>query len=626
MMFNKLLPLVFLFACSNAQPRPQPRPQPSPQPESQQQRPNRKAQSELTSEFSVQFNGPQRQIPPGLLYGLNDLQSATDGVWKTWAQGVNAHDGVVRIWVQRFLGKLNNEHIAAAKRAQQAGLGVMLTIVGVTGDKHKRNAVTDDHSLAMPADTKKWAQDFATDTRALIKAGIDVRYIEIWNEPDMPSEWRGSRQEFADFFAQCGVALREELGTTVSIGGPGMASGWGLGMDYFDMLLDSCKKYSFKPDFLSWHHYGSFATDSEFLETPNILLRKAKSRGLGTPEVIMSEWNVSLPSPIAKGMDTNVGAAFWSSMVSSLIQTPTSHALYFFLQDGSWEATEDFAQQSVGAFTLRGAPKATFSAMKLMAEVAKFPAVPLQRQKAINNLTCVATRDQDTGHLLLTNANGDILRVARKYLAATELVMGELEGKDKALKAYFSGSIKFEKLQLSEEWRAPLLKTGRVIAALKKEENETNNWVTIQLDAAPKSIKSVRLIDSSHGNPIASASFRKLFAPYEAGFAPIAVKNTLSELAKQGVGQSERNSLQRSFDSGAREKNIAGVSAATMAQSRAIFNRQLKKITLETPAILAAHPDCSAATVDAAKWAKIEGNTILVNLPQHSIVAVEIEL
>ncbi|MBC8369764.1 MAG: hypothetical protein H8E25_07180 [Planctomycetes bacterium] len=599
-MFNIFLPCILLLACNTA--------------------------SSQQVDFEVQFEGPQHQIPPGLVYGLNDLQHTSQGVWNTWSNAVQPHDAVVRIWVQRYLGTFNKGHIAAAKRAQKAGLGVMLTVVGVTGDKHDRRPDEARRDIIVPPDNEKWAKEFAKDVRAMIAAGVDVRYVEIWNEPDMPYQWGGSQEDFGDFFAQTGIALRKELDNSISIGGPGMASGGTPGLSYFEVILDSCKKYKFKPDFLSWHHYSSFATDNEFLDTAGRIHEMCAKRRLGKPELILSEWNVSLPRPIAIGMDTNVGAAFWSSMVSSLIQTPTTHALYFFLQDGSWEADDDFAQQSVGAFTLRGAPKATFSAMKLMAEVTKFSAVPLQRVDAINNLTCVATRNKDTGHLLLTNANGDILRVARKYLAILGMEMSDLRGKDRLVKSYFLGAKQFSQLGLAGEWQVPLSKTKGLIEKLKKEESDPDRWVRIHLDSVPKSILRVRLIDETHGNPIASASFREMFKPYEGGFGRAVLKSSLEELAKQGVSKSERDALQRAYESGQRDKQVAGVSAATLASSRAVFLRLLEKLSFELPAQLAAHPACSAADMAAKDWVKISGDTLLVKLPQHSIVAVELEL
>jgi hypothetical protein len=599
-MFKHILPLIFLVACNSA--------------------------GAQQSDFKVQFDGPQRQVPPGLIYGLNDLQNSTSGVWKAWSDGVEPNGGVVRIWLKRYLGKLNKSHIETALSAQQIGLGVMLTVVGVTGDAHKNNSTDENHVLMPPSNTRQWALELARDVKEMINAGVDVQYVEIWNEPDMPSEWDDTKEKFANFFAECGSVLRSELPANVKIGGPGMASGWGLGMSYFEIVLDACKRKSFKPDFLSWHHYGSFATDSEFLKTASLLEEMAQARGLGTPETILSEWNVSLPHPVAKGVDSNIGAAFWSAMVSSLIQTPTSHALFFFLQDGSWEAEDDYAGQSVGAFTLRGAPKAIFSAMKLMAEVAKSPAVPVKRVQAINNLTCVATRNADKGQLLVTNAPGDILRTARKHLAASGLEMGDLKGKDNKIKIYLSGKSKFEKLGLGPQWRAPIDGIKKLVRELKKEGDVPQRWVTIQLDSQPKSIVRVRLIDESHGNPVSSSSFRKLFKPYEAGFGASTVEKTIAELKRQGIPVNERAALERAFKSGSRSNSVPGVSPENYATARATFDRLLEEMKNDLPSKLAEHAACSAADVDPADWVRVEGATLRIKVPHHSIVAVDLEL
>ena len=577
------------------------------------------------ADFAVQFDGTRRPIPPGLVYGLNDLKHASQGVWNAWSQGVKPEGGVVRLWVKRQLGSFNQQHILAARRAQKAGLDVMLTVVGVTGDK-KNKGDGAEHALKRPSDTRKWAEQLARDAREMIEAGINVRYIEIWNEPDIPLQWDGTEEQFAEFFAECGSVLREEFGHSIKIGGPGMASGWGKGMVFFEKILDACKRHSFSPDFLSWHLYGSFASDNEYFRIPQSIQSMAQTRGLGAPEVVLSEWNVSLPRPVARGMDSNVGAAYWTAVVGSLIQTPAKAALYFFLQDGNWEATQDFAEQSVGAFTLRGAPKATFSAMKLMGEVAKSPAVPLQRLQAPNNLVCVATRNEQHANLLISNSPGDILKFGHKFLANTALFMGDLKGKDTRLQSYVSGQTKFDKLDLSEEWRAPLAELKTLMGVLKREANNNNRWVAIQLDCSPASINRVRLIDANHGNPIASTSFRDLFRPYEVGFFKVAARLTIEELKKQGMSASEVAAIEQSFNSGSKDRNIAGVSATTFASARATYGRKKAMLKTDLPVSLAAHAACRAADVDSADWVKIEGNKILVKVPPHSVVAVELKL
>jgi hypothetical protein len=46
----------------------------------------------------------------------------------------------------------------------------------------------------------------------------------------------------------------------------------------------------------------------------------------------------------------------------------------------------------------------------------------------------------------------------------------------------------------------------------------------------------------------------------------------------------------------------------------------------DLPVSLAAHEACRAADVDSADWVKIDGNKILVKVPPHSVVAVELKL
>ena len=39
-------------------------------------------------DFQVRFDQPGRSIPPGLVTGLNDLQNASEPVWKAWGEAL----------------------------------------------------------------------------------------------------------------------------------------------------------------------------------------------------------------------------------------------------------------------------------------------------------------------------------------------------------------------------------------------------------------------------------------------------------------------------------------------------------------------------------------------------------
>ena len=63
-----------------------------------------------------------------------------------------------------------------------------------------------------------------------------------------------------------------------------------------------------------------------------------------------------------------------------------------------------------------------------------------------------------------------------------------------------------------------------------------------------------------------------------------------------------------------------------MATARATFERQMVMLQTDLPVSLAAHEACRAADVASADWVKLEGNKIVVKVPPHSVVAVELKL
>ena len=125
--------------------------------------------------------------------------------------------------------------------------------------------------------------------------GLDVRYVEILNEPEYDNNWDGTDEEFASFFARAGRGLRQLLPAGVRIGGPSMGAGDGGGRRVFRLILKACVKYGFEPDFLSWHDYPGYPADQDTMRVVAENRRLADASGLTIPEMIVSELQLSMP-------------------------------------------------------------------------------------------------------------------------------------------------------------------------------------------------------------------------------------------------------------------------------------------------------------------------------------------
>ncbi len=92
--------------------------------------------------------------------------------------------------------------------------------------------------------TRGWANGFR----------YDIRYWEIWNEPDdQHNMWAGDFEKtFVPFFVTVLKRLKSEF-PELQFGGPAMCTA----NVYFRPLLKACKEAGIAPDFISWHCYTS---------------------------------------------------------------------------------------------------------------------------------------------------------------------------------------------------------------------------------------------------------------------------------------------------------------------------------------------------------------------------------
>lgn len=72
---------------------------------------------------------------------------------------------------------------------------------------------------------------------------------EVWNEPDIPFFWAGTREQFYQIYLQAYRILREELGASAMIGGPSFS--------YYSRdvhtFVDFCRQAGCEVNFLTWH-------------------------------------------------------------------------------------------------------------------------------------------------------------------------------------------------------------------------------------------------------------------------------------------------------------------------------------------------------------------------------------
>ena len=579
------------------------------------------------ADFKIDFTAPKTPIPVGIGRGINDLSNASEGVWNAWAEAIEPAGGLARIWLDYSKGPMAKQ-TAAGLRANQAGLAVFLVVVGDPAHK----AIGHEHVGKLPKSAKVWAEQVAQDVKKLIQAGVKLSHIEIWNEPNFAGQWQGSPQSFGEFFASAGVRLRELLPAEIKLGGPGMASASGAAYDWFGEIAKHSKNQGFAPDFLSWHFYSSYPGDIESCKFNQRIAETATQHGLKKPELILSEWNIDLPHPTVPECDDHRAAAFYVGVNTFLANTGASDSLFFFLQDGFWEAKEDYAGQSVGVYTLHGGPKAVLNGMRMFRKASELPACQVART-APWNISCLATSDDDKAYILLSNSFGQGEKRARHFVDAAGVNLGDYRGKDTKLRAYMSGRMSWENLNAADADRAAWDQAKKLLAETRHETSLFHRPVRIEITGATAKPTRAWRIDANHSVPQASAQFRQQFKSVALEAPQRAVEKVLDELRAQELNQTELNLLTSILDKPSPAEMLAALNANQHQLGSELFHKvsalmraELKQAQLDIPRTLTKHADAQLVEVGLAKTLRREKNQMVLDLPPWTVILVELDL
>jgi hypothetical protein len=128
--------------------------------------------------------------------------------------------------------------------------------------------------------------------RELARSTLGQQMVwDVWNEPDQPYFWNGTRDQLYATYAAAYTALRSELGPRAIIAGPSVSMfrwGWLVG------LLEYCRQADCEVNALSWHELpgetSSLATISDHLRRARTwLVRNPAYAALGLRALHVNE-------------------------------------------------------------------------------------------------------------------------------------------------------------------------------------------------------------------------------------------------------------------------------------------------------------------------------------------------
>ncbi|HVE75551.1 MAG TPA: hypothetical protein VND22_02160 [Actinomycetota bacterium] len=149
-----------------------------------------------------------------------------------------------------------------------------------------------------PADPEVFAKATLKLLKRVEERGAHIRYVELWNEPDIPIWWAGTFDEFWYLYVAFARVVSE---AGYRVGGPSWA---GLEEDkWFHSFIDRAAKEQVPLDFYSWHFYPS--SFDATVDKARSVRERLDSAGLSATESITDEWGWDLKDPFWWGTAKN---------------------------------------------------------------------------------------------------------------------------------------------------------------------------------------------------------------------------------------------------------------------------------------------------------------------------------
>ena len=208
------------------------------------------------------------------------------------------------------------------------------------------------HNTLPPKDFRKWSVVCEHIIRHYNEGWADgyrlnIRYWEIWNEPDQDPDdapnkrtWGGTEAQFFDLYETAARHLKNCF-PHLMIGGPALT----YDENWADRFLGEMRRREIPIDFFSWHIYCTEpAVMTERAEHLKALLVK---HGYGGAETILSEWNY------VKGWTKDFlcsvktihgvkGAAFTLACMCAAQQAPVDMLMYYDTRPSVFNGAFDF--------------------------------------------------------------------------------------------------------------------------------------------------------------------------------------------------------------------------------------------------------------------------------------------
>ena len=228
----------------------------------------------------------------------------------------------------------------------------------------------------------------------------DIKYWEIWNEPNYTDfMWYGSSQsEFIDMFTNVLVKVKRDH-PDVKVGGPAMTAWNNTTSNFFHSIISRCKKSGVKPDFVSWHYYGS--DPAALVAQPAAVRKWLDSVGCTNTEMIIDEWHYDVSGH--SGSWNTKSAVFTTAVLSRFQYTKLDQAYYYGIgYEGLWGLTDNCAGWNKTFYALKMFGQVTSGYTRLVKATNSSNVYILAALTEDRTKGCVLLSDYTTGNSTLS--------------------------------------------------------------------------------------------------------------------------------------------------------------------------------------------------------------------------------
>ncbi len=377
-----------------------------PQPQSRAARAAAAETSGLPTEVSIEVDAGKTVKDVGRLKrGILVSSKTSDYAWNKYLHEVGVRGALVRL-------PLDFEQIGGAEvldphieKVRAAGGEPLLVVYGVPvalsrptqnsagrGRASRRFDVTPENLATWRDLVRQAVLHYNRDK------GFKIKYLEVWNEPDLPLFWSGTQEEFFEVYRATAEGARG-VDPAIRVGGPATSS-WSGGIGQrgplIKNLLEFARRQQLPVDFVSWH---------AFEKEPSLLRGVVKeiqawkgTRGFPDAELFLDEWNFGPPSLEREGP---IGAAFAGTMMAAIFASGIDRHAFATLQDVD-TARADFGGDDYGLFTLSGIGKPVYNALRAVGMLGDVQVASSQRGGE-QFLTPVATRSDEGVAVLISH-------------------------------------------------------------------------------------------------------------------------------------------------------------------------------------------------------------------------------